>query len=343
MLVSNLINNSMINLLNFFLKHQLKRTKLAQISKGFTLIELLIAIALSSIVIGTLLSFMNNILNSERQEQAKAVTEQETQQAIDYIANDLKEAVYIYDADGINAIKTQLPSATDTDKVPVLVFWKRSFLPKERYIKDINNTVGCLVKIPPPNGTNCDNRDYFVYSLVTYYLIKDNSSTWSKAARIGRFEVQDGIKAPYSSNYLTSAAPGFKIFDLNQAGTTLKEKMNAWTKASTPYDLNKNKIDILVDYIDQSTNSALIPPTNFCINNPSANAQLVPVNNSTANPLRVYSFYACVDSSRNLAKVYIRGNALARISNNATYASSKSTYFPLVSVQVKNRGLVGVQ
>lgn len=335
----------MINLLNFFLKHQLKRAKQAQMSKGFTLVELLIAIALSSIVIGTLLSFMNNILNSERQEQAKAITEQETQQAIDYIANDLKEAIYIYDADGINAIKSQLPNATDTNKVPVLVFWKRSFLPKERNIKDINDnstTVGCLVKIPP-NGTNCDNRDYFVYSLVSYYLIKDNSSTWSKTARIGRFEVQDAIKAPYSSNYLTSAAPGFKLFDLNQAGTTLKEKMNAWTKASTSYDLTKNKIDILVDYIDQSTNSALIPPTNFCINNPSANAQLVPVNNSTANPLGIYSFYACVDSSRNLAKVYIRGNALARLSNNATFANSKSTYFPLVSVQVKNRGLLGVQ
>ena len=65
----------MINLLNFFLKHQLKRAKQAQMSKGFTLVELLIAIALSSIVIGTLLSFMNNILNSERQEQAKAISQ----------------------------------------------------------------------------------------------------------------------------------------------------------------------------------------------------------------------------------------------------------------------------
>lgn len=325
----------MINLLNFFLKHQLKRSKLAQISKGFTLIELLIAIALSSIVIGTLLSFMRNILNSERQEQAKAVTEQETQQAIDYIANDLKQAVYIYDASGLNnsstdtqpGIKNQIPpiaeagncKSTTPTCVPVLVFWKREF------------RSGIL----PVTGTAAKN-DTFVYSLVAYYLIKGNSSTetWSNTARITRFEIRDGVINPISPtnndgspNYITGETPsnGFKAFDLTITGTTLKDKMNRWQKTSGNYTVNALT---LVDFIDQNTNG-IIP-------NCPTTTQQVP---STL----AGGFYACVDSNTTSAQIYIRGNALARISNNATSASSQSTYFPTASVRVKSRGLLGIQ
>ena len=92
-----------MNLLKLLLHKRLSR--LAQISRGFTLVELLVSIVIASIVVGTLLSFMTNILTSERREQAKATTELEIQSAIDYIADDLQEAVYIYNADGIAAIK----------------------------------------------------------------------------------------------------------------------------------------------------------------------------------------------------------------------------------------------
>lgn len=318
-----------------------------QKSGGFTLIELLVTMVISSIILGSLLGFMNNILNSDKQEQAKAFTENETQEALDYIANDLQQTVYIYDATGIAAIQGQLPNPTDTNKVPVLVFWKRSFFPKDRQvtskISGNTTTVGCLVQIPgaTPGSTQCDNRDYFVYSLVAYYLIKDDSSTtWSKVAtRIARFEIQDGIKDPYSSSYLTDADPGFQQFDLNQTGT-LQEKMNLWRKNGN-YNLSKNPIDTLVDYIDQNKADELKPPSNFCTTTTSTNAQMVPADNSTANPRGIYSFYACVDSSKTLARVYIRGNALARTSNNASYTSNQSTYFPTVSVLIKNRGLLG--
>jgi len=38
----------------------------------------------------------------------------------------------------------------------------------------------------------------FVYSLVAYYLIKDNQedAIWSGAARIGRFQIKDGVQNP---------------------------------------------------------------------------------------------------------------------------------------------------
>lgn len=329
----------MINPLRFLLDKQLKLSRLAH-RGGFTLIELLVTIVISSIIFGSLLTFMTNMLASERQEQAKATTEQELQAALDYIANDLQEAIYIYDADGITAIKNQLPDPAATDKVPVLVFWKRTFLPKDRQVvleNGTSTTVGCLAKFS--NTNNCDVRDYFVYSLVAYYLIKNNDSTWSSAARIGRFEIQDGIREPQNlNNYLTNPTPGFKLFDLTGSGT-LKDKMNAWKKdVSTNYDLRKNQIETLVDYIDQSTGTQV--PKTDCTNI-SSNAQQVPkVNDTTANPLGIYSFYACVDSSNTLAQVYIRGNALARLEKNATYSNTKSIYFPAINVQVKSRELL---
>jgi len=312
----------MIDSLKWLLNIQRKRSRLTQVASGFTLVELLVAMMISTIVITTLLTFVTNMIDTERREQAKATTEQEVQAALDYIADDLQEAVYIYDADGINAIKSQLPNPGAKDRVPVLVFWKRSFLPKDSEVSF--------------------NRDYFVYSLVAYYLIKNNNSNdsiWSTNARIGRFEIQDGVRNPNSpNNYLKNKDSGFKLFDLSLPGN-IKDKMNAWVKDGENYDLRKNKIETLVDYIDQSNGSGVPNPVN-CKITTSAEAQQVPENNTNSNSLGIYSFYACVDSSRNLAQVYLRGNALARINQDATYSNNQSAYFPTVNVQVQSWGKI---
>lgn len=321
-------------------KYQLKRSQLVGLSGGFTLIELLVTIVISSIILGVLLSFLNTILNTERREQAKAMTEQETQEAVDYIANDLQEAIYIYDADGLAEIKDQLPYEDDTTKVPVLVFWKRTFLPRNREVIDISGSdipVGCLVRLA---NNNCDQRDYFVYSLVAYYLIKDSSSTWSSAARIGRWEIQDGIRNPDNSgSYLTPADPGFRLFDLGLPGT-LTDRMKAWTKSSSAYGANST-LRILVDYVDDSTGTGV--PTPVSCTNTSSMAQRVPADGTTANPLQIYSFYACVDASHASARIYLRGNALTRIEPSAAYTSRQEVYFPTASVHVQSQGLVNGQ
>lgn len=308
----------MIDSLKWLLNIQRKRSQLTQVASGFTLVELLVAMMISTIVITTLLTFVTNMIDTERREQAKATTEQEVQAALDYIADDLQEAVYIYDADGINAIKSQLPNPGAKDRVPVLVFWKRSFLSKASQASF--------------------DRDYFVYSLVAYYLIKNNSSNdsiWSSTARIGRFEIRDGIRNPNNpTNYLKDKDPGFNLFDLSLPGN-IKDKMNRWKKDGD-YDLRRNKVETLVDYIDQSKQPGVPTPVN-CKVTTSAEAQQVPVND--ANP-GIYSFYACVDSSRNLAQVYLRGNALARINQDATYSNNQSVYFPTVNVQVQSWGTV---
>ncbi|MEH1944565.1 MAG: hormogonium polysaccharide secretion pseudopilin HpsC [Nostoc sp.] len=331
----------MKNLLRFLLSIQMKRSKLVQQVNGFTLIELLVALLLAFLVLTPLLGFMVNILSTDQKEQAKANSEQEIQSAIDYIARDLQQAVYIYDGAALttnsntvaasSGIQDQIPpvktasgcdsSITTITCKPVLVFWKRKF---------IQNVI-------TPSGTTTSKDDTFVYSLVAYYLIKDTSTstTWSKAARIARFEISDGVLAtsgtpncnttdyPNDSYIDTSHCPdpGFQRFNLNLPGAVgIKNQMNSWKKASLAYT---QKPLVLVDFIDQTSITT----------NPTCPT------GTTLSSGSLMGFYACVDVANTTAQVFLRGNALARLQNsNFDYSSNNQTYFPTASVRVQGRG-----
>lgn len=325
----------MIRTLKFLLSKQLKRPKGIQQVDGFTLIELLVGMILAFLIITPLLGFMINILDTDRKEQVKANSEQEIQAALDYIARDLQQAIYIYDATGIaclsgtadtntcpNVITTakQLPSPDETDRVPVLVFWKRELVSQ-----------GITITTTP----STQKDDTYVYSLVAYYLIKDSSTTWSKAARIARWQIKDGIPDPSSTQtcgkYLTNQCPdpGFALFKLDGIGT-ITQKMNTWKKAAATYTANTT---VLVDFIDQ-TKTDDVPPAL-----PLACATSVPASFNTRATGKMTSFYACVDLVNTTAQVFLRGNALARLQNdNLNYKDSSKTYFPNASIRVQGRG-----
>ncbi|MEH1823448.1 MAG: hormogonium polysaccharide secretion pseudopilin HpsC [Nostoc sp.] len=326
----------MKNVLRFLLSIQLKHSKFVQQVHGFTLIELLVALLLAFLVLTPLLGFMVSILTTDQKEQAKANSEQEIQTAIDYIANDLQQAVYIYDRTALttnsnttpanSGIQDQIPpvksatgcSSTATCK-PILVFWKRKFI---------------SAAITAPSSTTDDT---FVYSLVAYYLIKDSTSstTWSNAARIARFEIRDGVLASSGSNgncgsdypndtYIntTTYCPdaGFQRFNLNLPGAAgIKNQMNSWKAASSAYT---QQASVLTDFIDQTS----IASTPTC---------------STGTPSygSFMGFYTCVDVANTTAQVFLRGNALARLQNsNFDYSLTNQTYFPTASVRVQGRG-----
>ncbi|MBE9208497.1 prepilin-type N-terminal cleavage/methylation domain-containing protein [Nostoc sp. LEGE 06077] len=358
----------MKNFLRFLLKIQLQKSQYLQSPKGFTLVELLVALILAFLVITPLMGFMIDVMNTDRQEQAKSTSEQEIQAALAYIAQDMEQAVYIYDADGIygqtsnsiTGILGQLPNGTDTNpnKVPVLVFWKRYFLNKDQTVQ-ISSTstgrAGCLYNLPSTGGGGCNDQDYMLYSLVAYYIVKDNSATWnSTTTRIERWEIRDGIRDITGSfsrsetinsttktvKYRLLPSTGFMPFDLSLEGD-LKKKLGNWRKHSVSYDLNTNKFTTLVDYIDQSTSGT--PTLAAC--NTSAGEQQVPDYTKTNVPttFRTGSFYACVNASKYIARVYMRGNALARIKTGAQYNSQQSAYFPTANIQIKGRGFLGIE
>ncbi len=316
------------------LKHQLNKK-----NSGFTLIELLVGLILAGLVITPVMSFMINILDTSRREEAKAASEQEVQSALDYIAQDLRQAVYIYNATGldnslrtypgISGIKDQIPPEASVPGcinnppnnicVPVLAFWKRDI----RTVP-VPNEVN---QVQPREAVRRNNTlDTFVYSLVTYYLIKGNdpNQTWSNAARIARFQITDGVKNPTdTNNYIELPSPGFRSFDLRSPGITLEEKMNRWQKNPEAYTAT---FDTLIDYIDTSN----LTPN--CPTNTQSNIQQIP-------SALVGGFSACVNSANTSAQVHLRGNALARIQDGAS-CDRELNYCPTASIEIQGRGLL---
>ncbi|MBD1908849.1 type II secretion system protein [Trichocoleus sp. FACHB-832] len=326
-----------MNQLKFLLISQLKRSHSGEKkNSGFTLIEVLVAMILAALVITPLLGFMINILDSDRKEQAKSTTEQEVKSALDYIAQDLSQAVFIYDAAALSAnssttptnsgIKDQIPPvqavggcSNINNCKPVLVFWKRKFLSKD----EVGNFTG--------------GNDTFVYSLVGYYLITDagGNGTWSNTARIGRFEIKDGIPNPTGNTglsrpdngktvyYRRLPDKGFRLFDLSKAGD-LATKMKQWVKHPDSYNADMNAI--LIDYVDRSA----LNVRNTC-----------PTGQTPTSVIA--GFYACVNATGTTAQVFIRGNAWQRINNSSSpdpYTDARATYFPSASIRVQGRGFL---
>ncbi|MEH2079313.1 MAG: hormogonium polysaccharide secretion pseudopilin HpsC [Nostoc sp.] len=341
----------MRNSLKFILSTQLKSSGINKTISGFTLIELLVAMVMAVLIITPLMAFMINILDGDRKEQAKATSEQEIQAALDYIARDLEQAVYIYDADGVtqntntttissSGIKDQIPPVKSASScsptsgsnpsvcTPILVFWKRELKP---------DSVG-ITATTQTSAANTD--DGFAYSLVAYYLItnpnKDNP-TWSQEARIGRFELQGPVNAAYANATGSASDTGFNPPPLNKSGATLKNKMNQWQAASADYT---NQVVTLVDYISTTA-------PGFTINTGTAASPAAATDCPGTNPgsklvgSQTSGFFACVDANEVLAQVYIKGNALARLqNNNLGYTANTKTYFPSSSIRVQGHGFL---
>lgn len=333
----------MKNLLRLLLKSQQNRKYSEQnhTISGFTLTELLVAMIMTFLILTPLLTFVVDMVNTDRKEQLKANTEQEIQSAVDFISQDLSQAVYIYDKTGIDAIAGPgkfIPS--DANKVPILVFWKR------RLLKD-----SLPVTVATPNLCDRDEPDdcddTYVQSLVAYYQFKEKGDIWCQPnsspancpTRIVRYEIKDGVRDPNA----TTASADYPYYESTKTNSN-QQKNDTFDPA---FDLSKptekvttgeadvtadlsNPPAVLVNNIDQST--ANVPAPIDCkatlgITDPAINAL---ISDSATN-----SFYACVDTSRNIARVYLRGNAMRRIYNDATYNANNPAFFPTATAQVK--------
>lgn len=330
----------MLSSLKFILKSQFKCQSL---EGGFTLIELLVSIILAALIITPVLGFMVNFLQTDQREQAKTSSEQEIQSALDYIAQDLKQAIYIYDQQGLtgndqNGIAQEIDSAIkcpdNADSCePVLVFWKRRFLSSNDKIG--NKKVGDVT----PGG-----NDTFAYSLVAYVLAEGNNGDgiWSDNARIVRYELREGKFCTARNNNgrctnydLPPNPDGFAPFDLSQSGS-ITSIMNQWQGVLS----QPQSGDVLIDYIDDSNSAA---PEILCKNDDDPdNPKRLPAQGTNIG------FVACVDPS-NLsipsATVYLRGNALARVPTlkDENYEDKYSSFFPTSSTQVKGNSFIFAQ
>jgi type II secretory pathway pseudopilin PulG len=350
----------MKTLLRLLLKSQHQRNRSAPdpTDKGMTLVELLVGAIMAFLIITPMIGFVVNMLNTDRREQVKSNTEQDVQAALDFIAQDLSQAIYIYDN---NLTITSTPTTTPTgipaliagnfipinpNQTPILVFWKREL---------IKNSMPLVPGVQPnscrPNGTN-DCNDTYVLALVAYYQVREPNPIWCQPSggpcptRIVRYQIKDGLRNPYSIDpsqpYFTDVTPAQEPspafnprFDISNPTQTVTNPSASWP---TP--------EVLVNYIDHSPKN--IDDADECrkaLGNPTTQTGI------TTTPIQepvlrvtypnTNSFYACVDTSKNIARVTIRGNSLRRIQTDANYAPNKSAYFPTASVLVKGLGARG--
>ena len=351
----------MKTLLRLLLKSQHKRNRSepAQTEKGMTLIELLIGTVMAFLIITPMLGFVVDMLNTDRREQVKSNTEQDIQAAVDFIAQDLSQAIYIYDNNantGIPAIKNFLPPTGD-DQIPILVFWKRQILEKSL---PVNTSLtpepeNCDPKAKP--GEKGDCNDTYVLSLVAYYQFKNKDDTWCQPSggadtcptRIARYHIQDGLEnkgnpaKPYT--IFKDGQKTSKAYNGTASATTPSFDITNPEKNVTNLGISWDGFDVLVNYIDHSPGPILTSCTTALGNPTDPKDSTRFLDESTLQVTDTKgrnSFYACVDTQKNLARVTIRGNSLRRLqTNNAEYNASKSAFFPTATVQVQGLGARG--
>ena len=366
-------------LLRLLLKthHQRNRSGLAQTEKGMTLVELLVGSIMAFLIITPMLGFVVDMLNTDRREQVKSNTEQDLQAAVDFIAQDLSQAIYIYDNNpvlttatttgtGIPAIKSQLPPLPlNTNGTPILVFWKRQQI---RNAVPVNATLTtkpseCKPTALPGKAGECN--DTYVLSLVAYYQIKNIDATWCQPSgslatcptRIARYEIRDGVKNP-NPNSLDPNNPYYSLTDPEEDApdSAFNKEFNISKPTVNVTNLSELKASsgnpqVLVNYIDHSSTNVLVPTGVQCqtllgVTPPTGpgattfNPNDLLITDTSSKP--THSFYACVDTSKNIARVTLRGNSLRRLqANDAEFKTTSSAFFPTATVQVQGLGARG--
>lgn len=300
---------------------------------GFTLLELLVSMLVAGIIVSGLLYVIVELLQINRREAALDQTQRDMQRALNYIADDIREAVYIYDTPALvtgTGKLDDLPSGT-----PVLAFWRP--VP----IEDLPSCAPWSTSGTSPDAGKFDQCQVLsirqaAYSLVVY-VQKDRTSSdivWRGASRIIRYEL-DKYKGALTNLTIT---PGY------QDPTTPGIGFGAWEKEAGK--TTEGISTVLVDFVDSPTASVSIAPSQSCTSL-GASYKVVP---STAKTLTSNtSFFGCVrdpsgaddkgSNSNQDVYLFLRGNAVDG-SQGTVNSFSESSSLPTLKTRVLMRGVV---
>ncbi|MGI0490411.1 PulJ/GspJ family protein [Alkalinema pantanalense CENA528] len=194
-------------------------------TSGFTLLELLVALAIGSLIVTGLLYGVVELMQTNQRDASRSDTQREVQSALDYMARDLKEAVYVYDGrclqgDGANpfnktagqkrcpGVLNYVPAAlNDATSLPVLAFWRVDPLP-QNLIDRCRTSAGTANAATSLQGVPCISQR--MYTLVVYALNTDNSNRlWRGRGRITRYELPQFTTASITGAGAPTATPGW--------------------------------------------------------------------------------------------------------------------------------------
>lgn len=305
-------------------RRQLQRSRVA----GFTLIELLVAIIIAALITVLLMGLVIDLAEANQRDASRSQVQQDMQTAVDYIVQDLREAVFVYNGQCLstageivgssrcpgllNYIPTGLnipDSPGSPGKTPVLAFWRTEPLPTGIASFCGTNALG----LAQGDETNPVNQAGLAgvclasktYALVVYTIDRTNSgNTWNGQARLTRYKlgrfVSDATapsqQIPGYVDPLEESTFTFQQWPLDAGGNNRQT-----AKGGVP-TLAAGQDQVLLDFVSAQFNNLTtsppqaIEPSCRDFVDPTANPpqpaakQVTPL----AAPGLPRSFYACV-------------------------------------------------
>jgi hypothetical protein len=278
----------------------------------------------------SLLALVVQLVDVNQRDASRSETQRDMQAAMNYITQELREAVFVYDGDClqgtaaitaanfgtecpgvINHIPAGLTAASaGSQPIPVLAFWRADPLPQGLLAACATNSgsldepdasfPAAVLGVPCLSGRS--------YTLVVYTLVVDSSTTdtWQGRARLVRYQLpqfasgattalqtNQGYVDPLSSPNSSFQQWPFQLATVNNVSSVT----NAQSARPPGADLNAviatGSAQVLVDYVDdgQLARPTLSCPDRATSANPFA---ATPVSNAAFNFTNIRSFYACI-------------------------------------------------
>lgn len=310
---------------------------------GFTLLELLIAAFISSLVVSGLLYVVTELLRIDNREIALEEVQRDTQRAMNYIADEIREAVYVYTDPTTVTSPIGVGDALPGGSIPIIAFWKVS--PIAQSDMPPGNCMTTFTDEVDQNNCRTLKVRRASYDLVVYSLLPGPAEPWEGPARISRYELKQ-----YSDSSTLTETPGYIDPSSNDSSFEDWVKDTGETLPNSPAGSA-----VLVDYMAGvgTTGNAVNCPT-FIPSNDSDSFTGNDSDQYTVSPpgaLDDSSFFACIrnpgavqqldgQTARSNQDVYLflQGDASAR--GRGLNPASEASRSPILQTQVMVRGVI---
>ncbi|PSF39234.1 hypothetical protein C7H19_00130 [Aphanothece hegewaldii CCALA 016] len=334
-------------------------TKKAKRALGFSLTEMLVVLAISSILVSTLLYVMVDLMSSSQSDQARNSTNEEMKQALNYMATEMREAVYVYtgkeleqtrtvDTSTLNPVKNFLPNF-GTNTRPIVAFWKVEIVP---YSGSTNTLPADCTSFTGGKVNECKTIriEQRTYTLVVYLQSTDNSNNkWKGDSRIMRYQLRK-----YSNPTTLTVTTGYVDPQVNSTFQQWPYDIDSVSAQASLPTTDSTNLTTLVDFVASPTFVNSSTTTNDDFNCPitQENGQFIyqpspygpePTGTSTVyKPTNARSFFACVrDSSITTVEGFNQDVLLFLIGNAKGKPSvDKDQMLGTLQVQSISRGVV---
>lgn len=234
---------------------------------------------IGSMISAGLLFLVIQLIQTNSREAARSDTQRDLQAAIDYIARDIREAVYVYDGNCLlerptgstlecPGLKNYLPTAISetANNLPVLAFWRVDPLTQGLVQRCISNADSfSITNRSDPNrnpaaikGVPCLSGR--MYTLVVYSLNSNKTTTGARGrARIMRYELPqfttDGsTKTPPVINQgwvdPTRKETDFFVWPLDSSTVGAGSPISLQSKDGNSRPITANNL-VLTDFVDR--------------------------------------------------------------------------------------------